>query len=243
MSKTIFHPEGQPYFYAPDILETLHLNEEEATHAFKVLRLQNGDQIYITDGKGHLYSAVVLDNNPKVATITDLQLCLRASATAPQLEIAIAPTKNIDRIEWLLEKLTEISIQRLALVITERTIRKRINLERMNRVMVSAMKQSEKLNAVEINLYNSLEEYLSEHPYPNRYIAYCGDKYNKSELKKVFATEKDTSFLIGPEGDFSESEVEQAIQEGFLPVSLGNERLRTETAGLYVGMLHHILNE
>lgn len=231
-----------PYFYVPDILSTLRLTDEEARHAFRVLRLKSGNEIHITDGQGHLYRAVLCGDSVKEPSVADLQLQSESALRRPRLELAIAPTKNIDRIEYALEKLTEVGIEKLSLVVTEHTIRRKVNMQRLERVMISAMKQSEKLNTVQLQLYDSLDDYLNSDLYESRYIGYCGDTSEKKDLRGVFQSGKDSSFLIGPEGDFSNQEVEQSISKNFVPVALGEERLRTETAGIYVGVLHHVLN-
>lgn len=234
--------EERPYFYEPDILSTLSLGEEEANHAFRVLRLKAGDEVYITDGMGHLYQATLVGSTIKEPIIEGIQLIDELRLTRPRLELAIAPTKNIERIELVLEKLTEVGLERLSLVITERTIRRKVNMERMERVMISAMKQSEKLSTVELRLFDSMRKYLESDLYEGRFIGYCGLQDKKKNISELFQKGRDNSFLIGPEGDFTPEEVDAAMEKGFQPVSLGNERLRTETAGLYAGILHHILN-
>lgn len=231
-----------PYFYAPDISSSLTLPQDEAKHAFRVLRLEVGENVLITDGLGNLYSAKISNNSLKGQNVTDLVLVETTPPMCPKLEVAIAPTKNIDRIEWSLEKLTEIGITRFSLVVTEHTIRRCVNMERLERIMVAAMKQSEKLRTVELNLFPSLKDYLSQITYEGRYIGYCADTFEKRELKETFVSGVDSSFLVGPEGDFTNEEVKLALSYGFKTVSLGSERLRTETAGIYVGILHHILN-
>lgn len=232
------------YFYVPDILATKRLSEAEAQHALRVLRLQAGTVIHITDGKGRLYTGVLEDGrNPKSATVTDLHLVREDVAYRPYLHVAIAPTKNADRIEWTLEKLVEVGIDKVSFVITDRTIRSRVNMERMERIMVSAMKQSEKLRTVELVLVKSLNEFFDADNSDRKYIAYCGAEYERKELKDCFTKGRSATYLIGPEGDFTPEEVRDAVRAGYQVVSLGRERLRTETAGLYVGMLHQILND
>lgn len=234
--------EERPYFYEPDILANQRLGDEEANHAFRVLRLKAGDEVYIADGRGHLYRATLVGSSVKESVIEGLQLIEELQIKRPRLELAIAPTKNIERIELALEKLTEVGLERLSLVITDRTIRRKVNMERLERVMVSAIKQSEKLSVVELRLFGSMKEYLQSDLYEGRYIGYCGEQAEKRYITELFQRGKDSSFLIGPEGDFTPDEVVQAIAKGFHPVALGDERLRTETAGIYAGILHHVLN-
>lgn len=242
MKKSNIAKDERPYFFVPNILSTMRLGEEEANHAFRVLRLESGDQVYITDGIGHLYSATLVGSSVKEPSVENLSLIDEIQLRRPRLELAIAPTKNIDRIELALEKLTEVGIERFSLVITERTIRRKVNMERMERVMVSAMKQSEKLTMVELRIYSSLAEYLASDLYEGRFIGYCGEEGEKRLVTDIFQKGRDSSFLIGPEGDFTPGEVDLARKNGFQPVSLGGERLRTETAGIYSGILHHVLN-
>ena len=166
-----------PYFYAPDISSSLTLPQDEAKHAFRVLRLEVGENVLITDGLGNLYSAKISNNSLKGQNITDLVLVETTPPMCPKLEVAIAPTKNIDRIELALEKLTEIGITRFSLVFTEHTIRRRVNMERLERITVAAMKQSEKIRTVELNLFPTLKDYLSQLTYEGRYIGYCADTF------------------------------------------------------------------
>lgn len=231
------------YFYVPEICETMMLSEEEARHALRVLRLQSGTNIRIIDGRGHLYSAVLEGTNPKNATVQNLQLIEEQQELQPSLHVVIAPTKNADRMEWMLEKLVEIGLNQLTFLITNRTIRTKVNMERMERVMIAAMKQSEKLRCTELEVLESWDDFFEQPMGTARYIAYCGAEYERKELKKCFTHGSSATYLIGPEGDFTPDEVQHAVGEGFLPVSLGRERLRSETAGLYVGMLHRILND
>lgn len=230
-------------FYVPNIKSSMRLTEEEAQHAFKVLRLQPGTLVHITDGAGHLFTAKLEDRNPKNASVSDLQLIRVEERNRPYLHVAVAPTKNIDRIEWTLEKLVEVGVDKVTFVMTERTVRTRVNMDRMNRLMIAAVKQSEKLSTVELAIADSVKDLLENDGSEVKYIAYCGAEYERKELKDCFIKGRSTTFLIGPEGDFSPDEVREAVRTGYQVVSLGRERLRTETAGLYVGMLHQILND
>lgn len=231
------------YFYVPDIKETKMLSESEAQHAIRVLRLQTGTLIHITDGQGRLYTGILDGNNPKSATVTDLHLVREELPYRPYLHVAIAPTKNADRIEWTLEKLVEVGVDKVSFVVTDRTIRSRVNMERMERIMVAAVKQSEKLRTVELDMVKGLDEFLKNDESDDKFIAYCGAEYERKELKDCFTKGRSATYLIGPEGDFTPEEVRDAVSAGYEVVSLGRERLRTETAGLYVGMLHQILND
>lgn len=231
-----------PYFYLPDIGCVAELTPTEAQHAFKVLRLREGDEIRVTDGKGHLFRAFLGGSSPKEAGLEGVELIETYSPNRPRLELAIAPTKQMERIEMVLEKMTEVGLDRFILVNTEHTIRGRVNRARLEKVMVSAMKQSRKLVATDILLYDSLPEYLRSDLPEGRYIAYCGEDHRKEDLRSQFKSKEDVAILIGPEGDFTRSEVDTAVASGFEVVSLGTERLRTETAAIYAGLVHHILN-
>lgn len=242
-SKKNFKEVDPSIFYAPEISSTHLLPEDEAVHALRVLRLQPGTLIHITDGKGNLYTATLEGSNPKSATLENLQLVKTEERYRPFLHLAIAPTKNIDRIEWTLEKLIEVGIDKVTFVNTEHTIRTRINMDRMQRIMIAAMKQSEKLSVVELSIAENLDELIVSDQSHQKFIAYCGGEYERKELKNCFTKGKSTTFLVGPEGDFTPEEVKKASVSGYQVVSLGRERLRTETAGLYVGMLHQILND
>lgn len=238
-----------PYFYAPNITEVPLLNEEESRHLARVLRLTEGDEVIVTNGQGKAWKAIIEESNPKQSKIALQQLLTQTKTHQPApLHIAIAPTKNIDRIEWLIEKCVEIGTKKISLIQTEKTVRNKIPQERLERLMISAMKQSQKWQATEIKCYRTLSEFLQDEKKYNpdkcqRFIAYCGIDKEKKELSLLLKPKTDTTILIGPEGDFTTKEVETAKDSGFLTVSLGEERLRTETAGLYAAMTHHIINQ
>lgn len=235
--------EDTTYFYAPDIVSTGSLPPEESAHAIRVLRLEEGDRILVTDGKGSLYEAVILSGDSKGTAVSIERTVETFERTRPRVHLAIAPTKSIDRIEWMLEKLVEIGLDRISIVCTEHTVRRHVNVERLQKVMISAMKQSRKLVTTEIVWHESLASLLAALPdHAERYIAHCDEEGVRQELKEVFVKGKESIFLIGPEGDFSLREIEAAKAAGFVPVMLGKERLRTETAGLYAGFLHHLYN-
>jgi 16S rRNA (uracil1498-N3)-methyltransferase len=206
------------------------LSKEESKHATRVLRKKEGDILNFTDGKGGFYKAEI--------TVADTKKCrlqIISSEQKPKqhnyhLHIAIAPTKNMDRYEWFLEKATEIGIDEITPIICEHSERKVIKTERCNRILLSAMKQSLKLHLTKLNETITLKDFLKQDFEGNKYIAHCEDG-EKTELRKEEKTEK-TLILIGPEGDFSPTEVELALENQFKTVSLGGSRLRTETAGI-----------
>ncbi len=206
------------------------LSKEESKHATKVLRKKEGDILNFTDGKGGFYKAEI--------TIADTKKCrlqIISSEQKPKqhnyhLHIAIAPTKNMDRYEWFLEKATEIGIDEITPIMCDHSERKVLKTERCNRILLSAMKQSLKFHLPKLNKAITLKDFLKQDFEGNKYIAHCEDE-EKTELRKEEKANK-TTVLIGPEGDFSPAEIEIALQNQFKAVSLGNSRLRNETAGL-----------
>ncbi|QNJ98814.1 16S rRNA (uracil(1498)-N(3))-methyltransferase [Constantimarinum furrinae] len=222
-------------FYHPGISETskeVMFSKDESRHISKVLRKNAGDLVHLTNGKGWFFDARLESTNPKqcLATIT-------AAKEEPPLKyslhLAVAPTKLNDRYEWFLEKATEIGITEITPVICDHSERKVIKPERYEKILQSAMKQSLKSHLPQLNNAVSLRSFLESEKTSGatKYIAHCEDSQKKS-LKAVLQQETEYTILIGPEGDFSSEEIQQAIANGFIPVSLGESRLRTETAAI-----------
>ena len=217
-------------FYLENPENEIILSPEESKHATKVLRKKEGDILNFTDGKGNFYKAEI--------TLADSRKCRLQIVSSKQkekqhnyhLHIAIAPTKNMDRFEWFLEKATEIGIDEITPIICSRSERKVIKTERCNKILLSAMKQSLKFHLPKLNKAISLTDFIKQDLKGAKYIAHCEDG-EKNELKTVSKAEK-TLILIGPEGDFSPKEIELVLQNHFKAVSLGTSRLRTETAGI-----------
>jgi 16S rRNA (uracil1498-N3)-methyltransferase len=217
-------------FYLENPKDEIILSAEESKHATRVLRKKEGDILNFTDGKGNFYKAEI--------TVADSKKCRLQIVSSNQkekqhnyyLHIAMAPTKNMDRFEWFLEKATEIGIDEITPIICSRSERKVIKTERCNRILLSAIKQSLKYHLPKLNEAISLSDFLKQDFEGAKYIAHCEDG-EKNELKTVSKAEK-TLILIGPEGDFSPKEIELALQNQFKAVSLGTSRLRTETAGI-----------
>ncbi len=224
-------------FYTPTLLpahQNFVLTEEESKHAVRVLRLQQGNMVYLVDGRGGWYTAEILDPHPKRTTLTITHVVQEYEKPSYHLHVAIAPTKNIDRIEWFLEKATEVGIQEITPIICEHSERKEVKLDRLNKVVISAMKQSLKAYLPQINPAISLSQFLQQQNEKNnlvKCIAHCADG-EKKYLQDVAPPNANYVLLIGPEGDFSENEIKLAQGAGFHAISLGNSRLRTETAGL-----------
>ncbi|OUV74717.1 MAG: 16S rRNA (uracil(1498)-N(3))-methyltransferase [Flavobacteriales bacterium TMED123] len=217
-------------FFTTNTEKEIILSAEESKHATKSLRKKEGDILHFTDGKGGFYKAEIT-----LADSRKCQLTIISSEKKPKqhnyhLHIAIAPTKNMDRFEWFLEKACEIGIDKITPIICERSERKVIKTGRCNRILLSAMKQSLKFHLPKLNEVITLKDFLNQDFEGNKYIAHCEDG-EKKELKQEKVAEK-TLILIGPEGDFSTNEIKMALQNQFKAVSLGESRLRTETAGL-----------
>lgn len=219
-------------FYTPEInSDTFTLNEEESKHCIKVLRLQAGDEINLIDGRGGFYTAVIRDAHPKKTGLQVIALQQEFGKRNHHLHIAIAPTKNIERTEWFLEKATEIGIDEISVIICDRSERKEVKAERLNKVITSAVKQSVTAYHPVLNEAVSFKNFIDRRFTAHKYIAHCIDSH-KSFLQESFVKHSNYLILIGPEGDFTPAEVEMALQAGFKPITLGNTRLRTETAAL-----------
>src|ERR1700744_662551 len=221
-------------FYTPDI-DLLHsqyfLNEEESKHAIRVMRLEKGEEVQLIDGKGGLYTASILDPHPKRVILQINSVIPAFNKRNHYLHIAIAPTKNIERTEWFLEKATEIGIDEISLIICQRSERKEAKVERLNKIITSAIKQSIKAYHPVLNEPVSFNQFLTAPFTGQKFIAHCepGDKFSlKDELKPLGKY----LIMIGPEGDFTPKEIDDALNNGFKAITLGESRLRTETAAL-----------
>jgi 16S rRNA (uracil1498-N3)-methyltransferase len=225
-------------FYDQHIAEhaQAHVIEaEESKHILRVLRKQIGDEIFITDGKGHLFKTEITQATAKKCEVKILEVSFQ-NPPQTNLHIAIAPTKSSDRFEFFLEKATEIGVSEITPILTQNSERKRINLPRYNRIVQSAMKQSNSLYLPKLNDLTSFDQFIKNiNQHTDYYIAHCEDK-ERLDLHTITKTEKDVCVLIGPEGDFSPEEIDMALKNTFLPISFGSRRLRTETAGIYACM-------
>lgn len=218
-------------FYAPDIEKTWELPDDEAAHCLRVLRLNVGDELDITDGKGIFYKTVISSINGKHCHVEPTVIAPSPKGWIGHLHLAIAPTKNIDRIEWLVEKAVEIGVDEITFLNCRFSERKVVKNERIERIVVSAMKQSLKAHKTLVNEIVDFKTFVKRSHCGGKYIAHCYDGV-KFPLKDALLYGEDSTILIGPEGDFSIEEVKLAVDSGFTPVTLGNSRLRTETAGL-----------
>ena len=229
-------------FYAPDIEKDNRLPEEESQHAVKVLRLKEGDEIEIVDGKGRFYHAEITFPHAKRCEVRLFSVEEDFHPQPVHLHIAIAPTKNMDRLEWFAEKVTEIGVGEITPLLCEHSERKVLKLERLEKILVSAMKQSKKAYLPKLNDLKKFSDFLKETSRGSRYIAHCYEE-DKRVLVKDYAPGSDALVMIGPEGDFSEKEVAMALEAGFVPVSLGESRLRTETAGVVACHTIQLINQ
>ena len=220
-------------YYTPDISGTIYtLNKEESRHCTKVMRMNCGDIIHLSDGRGNLYKARIIDTNSQACSVEVESVEENYESRNYRLEIALAPTKNSDRTEWFLEKATEIGLDRFIPLECEHSERKNINIDRCNRVVISALKQSIKAYIPQIDSITKFSELVKQPFDGDKFIAHCQESEDKILLRDACTRERNTLILIGPEGDFSAAEIALAHQYGFRDISLGTARLRTETAGL-----------
>lgn len=219
-------------FYAPELdTNDCFLNEEESRHCVKVLRLQKDDLIEIIDGKGSFYRAKIVSPDAKKARFSILQTQQDFGKRNHYLHIAVAPTKNIERLEWFIEKATEIGIDEITPILCQHSERKIVNHERLNKVITSATKQSVKAYHPKLNQLTALSSLIKIQTEVQKWIAHCADA-EKVSIKEALAPQKKYLILIGPEGDFSPQEIAVALKSGFQAITLGTSRLRTETAAL-----------
>ncbi len=234
-------------FYAPDIdfcSDSYTLSEEESRHCVRVLRLRVGDSLYVTDGKGTLCRAEIAAISPKNCTLSLRERTEAFEKRNYRLCVAIAPTKNTDRLEWFVEKATEIGIDRIIPLLTEHSERRVLKSDRLMRVATGAVKQSLKAYHPQIDELTPFKQVVEEQSFTGRkFIAYCGDEVERFPLKECIQPGEDVLVLIGPEGDFSPEEVAMACRNGFVPVTLGRSRLRTETAGVVAVHTVALLND
>jgi 16S rRNA (uracil1498-N3)-methyltransferase len=210
--------------------DTCSLSEEESLHCIKVLRFRPGDPVDLTDGRGKIYSGTLIRTDPKGCEVRITRIA-EVEPDGWHLHIAIAPTKSTERFEWFLEKATEIGIHEITPVICEHSEREVIKPGRLEKVLLSAMKQSLRAWLPRLNEAMRFRDMMELNVEGQKLIAYCGTG-NEPGLHKVYRKGSGALILIGPEGDFSDDEVELALASGFLTVGLGPGRLRTETAGI-----------
>ena len=229
-------------FYVPDIAVTPVLPENESLHCSRVLRLKTGDVITITDGKGFFYEACLINIHHRQCHVTVTKYWPQKQLRDYKIHIAVAPTKNMDRMEWFVEKATEIGIDTITFLQCRHSERNEIKLQRLYKTAISAMKQSQKAFLPSINEMIDFYQFIAHKGNDIQMIAHCTE-HDKQLIKNVYKPNQDALILIGPEGDFSYDEVKAAIAAGFFPVSLGENRLRTETAAFVACHTVHLLNQ
>ena len=232
-------------FYNPSIdknTNEITFDKIESRHVVKVLRKKEGDHIYLTNGKGDLFHCKISVANDKKCLINVIDIEHKKQQRKYYLHLAIAPTKNNDRLEWFLEKATEIGIDEITPIICDNSERKFIKPERLKKIIISAMKQSLKFYLPKLNEVVTLSEFLKQNQTQGKYIAHCVEN-EKQLMKDVLQPEESSTILIGPEGDFSYSEIEKSLQIGYTPITLGKARLRTETAALVSVMNVSFINQ
>ena len=231
-------------FYEPNITTNGYLlNEEESYHCVKVLRHKAGDIINVIDGKGYLFECKIVEPSVKQCKVI-IQREEAFSDCGSICHIAIAPTKNIDRMEWFVEKSTEIGIKEITPILCKHSERKILKTERLEKIITSAVKQSKSLWQPKLNPLVCFNEFVTEYKCfdGEKFICYIDDKNNKT-LIKSYSKNNPVIILIGPEGDFDKKEIDQALSSGFKAVSLGNNRLRTETAAFVACHTIQIMNQ
>ena len=234
-------------FYTPDIANNHFLSEEESAHCVRVLRYDRGDEILLTDGRGTTYHARITNPHPRHCEFDIISQELQEKTHNIYLHVAIAPTKNIERLEWMVEKCTEIGIDEITPLLCRFSERKNLRNDSLEKIILSAAKQSLTPYLPQLNPLTEFSTLMAtygkgQYEHMDKYIAHCY-KDDKREFKDTLRKGRDVLILIGPEGDFSEQEVQQAIAEGFIPVGLGRSRLRTETAGVVACHTAVLLNE
>ncbi len=220
-------------FYDPSVKEgAFVLSGDEGRHGTKVMRLKEGDNMYISDGQGKIFEAEIIGINKKSECAVMVNKVFKNDAPRiPKLHIAIAPTKSIDRFEWFLEKATECGIDEITPIICKNSERTRIKPERLEKIIVSAMKQSKRAWLPKLNPIIEYDKFIKNASEENRYIAFCPEG-EKVYFEDVYKKGNNSLILIGPEGDFNQSEIAEALNNKFVAITFGDYRLRTETAGL-----------
>lgn len=229
-------------FFAPDIETTGTLPETESGHCCRVLRMKEGDRITVTDGQGHRFECVITEAHPKHTAVEILSTEEIKPWWGFRLELCVAPPKNADRMEWLVEKAVEIGVDRIVMMRCDRSERKNQRIDRLEKIAVSAMNQSLKTNRTEITGPVPFREIINDGFSGFRCLGYCDDSYPLLSFANEYKG-GDVRILIGPEGDFSPEEVSTAVERGYIPVTFGGSRLRLETAALYAAVAAHVVGD
>lgn len=227
-----------PIFFLSDVVhdKQVILNEETSRHIIQVLRMQEGAFIQLTNGKGHLLEAEITEAHKK-RTIVKILKEKTIPATNKRITMAISPIKNASRFEWFLEKATEIGINEIIPLICQRTEKEKLRISRLQQIIVSAMLQSRQVWLPVLHEPATFNQLMENAVHTKKYIAHCEDALKNNLAKESLSNSDSVLMLIGPEGDFTPAEIKQAIDKGFIPVTLGDNRLRTETAGVVAATL------
>ncbi|HRG90515.1 MAG TPA: RsmE family RNA methyltransferase [Chitinophagales bacterium] len=231
-------------FYCPgaELNAYCELDETESRHVATVLRKREGEELYVFDGAGNLYNSLIQNIDKHSVTVNIVRLIETQGESTYPLHIAIAPPKNIERLEWFAEKVTEIGIDEITPLLCKHSERKDLRADRIEKILLGACKQSLKYRMPKLNPVIKFADFVNARPgSEQRFIAYCDEK--AQHLKDVYTAGKPAVILIGPEGDFTNEEVLVAEKNGFEAVSLGKSRLRLETAGIYAATVFNLANE
>ena len=233
-------------FYVPDALTATELPPEEAMHALRVLRMKIGDEMVLMDGQGNYYRAEVTLAHTKHCLYEIKEQMPQQRQWQGHIHLAIAPTKMMERVEWMTEKAVEVGVDEISFLNCQFSERRLVKIPRLEKIMISAVKQSHKAWVTQLNEIVNFDSFIKQPREGHKYIAHCYEEvprtYLFDELQKTSASD-DVTVLIGPEGDFSIDEVRQAVAEGYISVHLGKSRLRTETAGLSAVMMMQLAKE
>lgn len=236
-------------FFAPDIVASGILPPDESRHCCKVLRHRAGDEICVIDGKSHRFTCRILDPDPRATQIEIISAEEISDHWKVNITLAVAPTKNMDRIEWMTEKAVEIGVNRIVPLLCEHSERKIVKTERLVNIAVSAMKQSLKTVLPEISPLITIKDFLQGLPenqdlnsHEQRFLGYCDSAYPRKSMIQEYRPGNNVILMIGPEGDFSPEEVRLSVESGFIPVTFGESRLRTETAAIVALDTIHFIN-
>lgn len=233
-------------FYAPDIAPPLYmLSEEESKHCVRVLRMGCGDTLYITDGRGNLFCCRITDDNPKRCAVEVVSTQTEFEKLSYSLTMGVAPTKNSDRYEWFLEKATEIGVGCVIPLETDHSERRVFKPERGEKVITAALKQSLKAYRPVLQPLTSFREAVTGAGEGRKFIAHCGAAHSstgKSYLPSTLNPGEAVTVFVGPEGDFSPEEVAFALANGFEEITIGQQRLRTETAAIAAVVMVAVVN-
>ena len=231
-------------FYAPGISSNSWvLDETESKHCIRVLRMKEGTQVRVIDGTGNLHEGVINKADPKACEIMITNVIKNFEKRPYRLHIAISPLKNPERFEWFVEKSVEIGIDEITPLICKNTEKQTIKPERVNRIIISAMKQSLKAGLTVLNEPVKFDDFIKKDSRGIKIISHCSSQTERNKIDAEYSKGKDVIILIGPEGDFSGNEIESATGNGFRPVHLGNSRLRTETAGIAACYSIYFINQ